>query len=190
MFHQIEQWFNLLQDLGYFAGFILLYFRAIVPVLPLTLYVILNVHAYGFLVGTIISWLGIVAGTFTVFFFCRKFVNAKFMQQIRTRKSVERLIHFIDRQGLLPIFILMCFPFTPNTLVNFVASLSHIKAKYYFVILLVSKLISITFIAVMGRSVTTFFTHPIRAITLVLITIALWFVGKKVERHFMGINKE
>ena len=84
----------------------------------------------------------------------------------------------------------MCFPFTPNTLVNFVASLSHIKAKYYFVILLVSKLISITFIAVMGRSVTTIFTHPIRAIALVLITIALWFIGKKVEHHFMGVNKE
>ena len=31
------------------------------PVLPLTLYVILCVHAYGFIAGTIISWLGVVA---------------------------------------------------------------------------------------------------------------------------------
>ena len=38
------------------------------PVLPLTLYVILCVHAYGFIAGTIISWLGVVAGTYTVFF--------------------------------------------------------------------------------------------------------------------------
>ena len=69
MFHQIEHWFNVLQQLGYFAGFIILYLRAIIPVFPLTLYVILNVHIYGFITGTIISWLGIVAGTFTVFYF-------------------------------------------------------------------------------------------------------------------------
>ena len=49
MFHQIEQWFDLLQGFGYLAGFIILFFRAIVPVLPLTLYVILCVHAYGFI---------------------------------------------------------------------------------------------------------------------------------------------
>lgn len=190
MFHQIEQWFNVLQELGYFAGFIILYLRAIVPVLPLTLYVIMNVHAYGFLIGTVISWLGIVSGTYTVFYICRKFVSARFMQKIRKRKSVEKLIHFIDRQGIVPIFILMCFPFTPNTLVNFVASLSHIKAKYYFLILLVSKLISITFLAVMGKEVTTFLTHPIRAIALILVTVALWFIGKRVEKHFMGADEE
>ncbi|WP_229716382.1 TVP38/TMEM64 family protein [Staphylococcus pragensis] len=190
VFHQIEQWFNVLQELGYFAGFIILYLRAIVPVLPLTLYVIMNVHAYGFFIGTVISWLGIVSGTYTVFYICRKFVNARFMQKIRKRKSVEKLIHFIDRQGIVPIFILMCFPFTPNTLVNFVASLSHIKAKYYFLILLVSKLISITFLAVMGKEVTTFLTHPIRAIALILVTVALWFIGKRVEKHFMGADEE
>ncbi|MCJ1656787.1 TVP38/TMEM64 family protein [Staphylococcus sp. NRL 16/872] len=190
VFHQIEQWFNVLQELGYFAGFIILYLRAIVPVLPLTLYVIMNVHAYGFLIGTGISWLGIVSGTYTVFYICRKFVNAHFMQKIRKRKSVVKLTHFIDRQGLVPIFILMCFPFTPNTLVNFVASLSHIKAKYYFLILLVSKLISITFLAVMGKEVTTFLTHPIRAVALLIVTVALWFIGKRVEKYFMGADEE
>lgn len=190
MFHQIEQWFDLLQSFGYLAGFIILFFRAIVPVLPLTLYVILCVHAYGFIAGTIISWLGVVAGTYTVFFFCRKFVNANFMKRIKSRRSVERLIHFIDRQGLVPIFILMCFPFTPNTLVNFVASFSHIRGKYYFIILLISKLISITFLAIMGKSVTSFFTHPVRAIMVLIVTIALWFIGKKVEGYFMGSDKE
>ena len=101
-----------------------------------------------------------------------------------------KLTHFIDRQGLVPIFILMCFPFTPNTLVNFVASLSHIKAKYYFLILLVSKLISITFLAVMGKEVTTFLTHPIRAVALLIVTVALWFIGKRVEKYFMGADEE
>ena len=40
------------------------------------------------------------------------------MKNVKKRKSVQRLISFIDRQGLIPLFILLCFPFTPNTLIN------------------------------------------------------------------------
>lgn len=42
----------------------------------------------------------------------------------------------------------------------------------------------------MGKEVTTFLTHPIRAIALILVTVALWFIGKRVEKHFMGADEE
>lgn len=191
MLQQIEQWFDAFRDLGYIAGFLLLYVRAIIPIFPLLLYITVNVHAYGFIIGIILSWLGIVAGTFTVYLICKRLVDAPFMNKIKSKSSVQRLIHFIDRQGIVPIFILMCFPFTPTTLVNFVASFSHIKTKYYFVILFVSKFVSILLLGMMGKGITSLFTHPIRGILLILITAVLWFVGKKVERHFMGDpNKE
>ncbi|MDU3185184.1 MAG: signal peptidase I [Staphylococcus epidermidis] len=140
---QLEEWFDAFRQFGYIPGFIMLYLRAIVPVLPLTLYVVLLIHAYGLFPGIIISWLGIVSGTFTVFLICKKFVNTIRMKKLKSRKSVQRLISFIDRQGLIPLFVLLCFPFTPNTLINIIASLSHIKIKYYF--FLIKYLISFTF---------------------------------------------
>ena len=187
---QLEEWFDAFRQFGYIPGFIMLYLRAIVPVLPLTLYVVLLIHAYGLFPGIIISWLGIVSGTFTVFLICKKFVNTIRMKKLKSRKSVQRLISFIDRQGLIPLFILLCFPFTPNTLINVVASLSHIKTKYYFIVLTLSKLISITVLGIMGREVTTIFTNPIRAIVTILFFIILWFISKRVEKHFMGSTKE
>ena len=57
MLQQIEQWFDAFRDLGYLAGFLLLYLRAMVPILPLFLYITVVIHAYGFTVGIIISWL-------------------------------------------------------------------------------------------------------------------------------------
>ncbi|MBL3398240.1 TVP38/TMEM64 family protein [Staphylococcus pasteuri] len=189
-FEQLEEWFDLFRQFGYIPGFVLIYFRAIIPILPLTLYVILIMHTYGAVVGIIICWLGIVAGTFTMFLIFKRLVNTKKMKQFKTKKSVQRLISFIDRQGLIPLFILLCFPFTPNTLINVVASLSHIKTKYYFIVLTLSKLISITVLGIMGREVTTIFTNPIRAIVTLLLFVLLWFVSKKVEKHFMGSTKE
>ena len=187
---QLEEWFDAFRQFGYIPGFIMLYLRAIVPMLPLTLYVVLLIHAYGLFPGIIISWLGIVSGTFTVFLICKKFVNTIRMKKLKSRKSVQRLISFIDRQGLIPLFVLLCFPFTPNTLINVVASLSHIKTKYYFIVLSLSKLISITVLGIMGREVTTIFTNPIRAIVTILFFIILWFISKRVEKHFMGSTKE
>lgn len=64
-------------------------------------------------------------------------------------------------------------------MINLVASLSHIKVKYYFIVLTISKLISITILGVMGREVTTIFTNPIRALIMLLLLVALWFISKK-----------
>ncbi|MBS6091337.1 MAG: TVP38/TMEM64 family protein [Staphylococcus warneri] len=189
-FEQLEEWFDLFRQFGYIPGFVLIYFRAIIPILPLTLYVILIMHTYGSIVGIIICWLGIVSGTFTMFLIFKRLVNTKKMKQFKTKRSVQRLISFIDRQGLIPLFILLCFPFTPNTLINVVASLSHIKTKYYFIVLTLSKLISITVLGIMGGEVTTIFTNPIRAIVTILFFIILWFISKRVEKHFMGSTKE
>lgn len=187
---QLEEWFDAFRQFGYIPGFIMLYLRAIVPVLPLTLYVVLLIHAYGLFPGIIISWLGIVSGTFTVFLICKKFVNTIRMKKIKSRKSVQRLISFIDRQGLIPLFVLLCFPFTPNTLINIIASLSHIKIKYYFFVLVISKLISITILGVMGKEIFTIFTNPLRALIMIVLLVVLWFISKKVEKHFMGSTKE
>ena len=187
---QLEEWFDAFRQFGYIPGFIMLYLRAIVPVLPLTLYVVLLIHAYGLFPGIIISWLGIVSGTFTVFVICKKFVNTIRMKKLKSRKSVQRLISFIDRQGLIPLFVLLCFPFTPNTLINIIASLSHIKIKYYFFVLVISKLISITILGVMGKEIFTIFTNPLRALIMIVLLVVLWFISKKVEKHFMGSTKE
>ncbi|EPP69051.1 TVP38/TMEM64 family protein [Staphylococcus epidermidis] len=187
---QLEEWFDAFRQFGYIPGFIMLYLRAIVPVLPLTLYVVLLIHAYGLFPGIIISWLGIVSGTFTVFLICKKFVNTIRMKKLKSRKSVQRLISFIDRQGLIPLFILLCFPFTPNTLINIIASLSHIKIKYYFLVLVISKLISITILGVMGKEIFTIFTNPLRALIMIVLLVVLWFISKKVEQYFMDSTKE
>ena len=187
---QLEEWFDAFRQFGYIPGFIMLYLRAIVPVLPLTLYVVLLIHAYGLFPGIIISWLGIVSGTFTVFLICKKLVNTIRMKKLKSRKSVQRLISFIDRQGLIPLFILLCFPFTPNTLINIIASLSHIKIKYYFLVLVISKLISITILGVMGKEIFTIFTNPLRALIMIVLLVVLWFISKKVEQYFMGSTKE
>ncbi|XVL38071.1 hypothetical protein AAA450_09805 [Staphylococcus equorum] len=100
------------------------------------------------------------------------------------------MIHFIDRKGVLPIFILMCFPFTPSALVNIVASLSHIKAHVYLTVLIASKFVMVGLVGWLGNDITTLFTSPTRLITIIIVILIVWFVGRKIEKHFMHSSEE
>lgn len=81
------------------------------------------------------------------------------------------------------------FSFTPNTLINFVASLSHIRPKYYFIVLASSKLVSTIILGYLGKEITTILTHPLRGILMLVVLVVFWIVGKKVRTAFYGVEK-
>lgn len=187
---QVQYWFDLFGNLGYIVGFLLPFIEAFIPILPIIVFVIVNVNAYGFITGTLLAWMGTVAGSYIVFLFFRRLTHTRYMKKIQQRTSVQRLIHFIDRKGVLPIFILMCFPFTPSALVNIVASLSHIKAHAYLTVLIASKFVMIGLVGWLGNDITTLFTSPTRLITIIIVILIVWFVGRKIEKHFMHSSEE
>ncbi|ANK37827.1 TVP38/TMEM64 family protein [Staphylococcus equorum] len=187
---QVQYWFDLFGNLGYIVGFLLPFIEAFIPILPIIVFVIVNVNAYGFIIGTLLAWMGTVAGSYIVFLFFRRLTHTRYMKKIQQRTSVQRLIHFIDRKGVLPIFILMCFPFTPSALVNIVASLSHIKAHVYLTVLIASKFVMIGLVGWLGNDITTLFTSPTRLITIIIVILIVWFVGRKIEKHFMHSSEE
>ncbi|WP_261676756.1 TVP38/TMEM64 family protein [Staphylococcus equorum] len=187
---QVQYWFDLFENLGYIVGFLLPFIEAFIPILPIIVFVIVNVNAYGFIIGTLLAWMGTVAGSYIVFLFFRRLTHTRYMKKIQQRTSVQRLIHFIDRKGVLPIFILMCFPFTPSALVNIVASLSHIKAHAYLTVLIASKFVMIGLVGWLGNDITTLFTSPTRLITIIIVILIVWFVGRKIEKHFMHSSEE
>ena len=187
---QVQYWFDLFGNLGYIVGFLLPFIEAFIPILPIIVFVIVNVNAYGFIIGTLLAWMGTVAGSYIVFLFFRRLTHTRYMKKIQQRTSVQRLIHFIDRKGVLPIFILMCFPFTPSALVNIVASLSNIKAHVYLTVLIASKFVMVGLVGWLGNDITTLFTSPTRLITIIIVILIVWFVGRKIEKHFMHSSEE
>lgn len=187
---QVNEWFDAFGSMGYLVGFLLPFIEAFIPILPLIVFVIVNVNAYGFVIGMILAWLGTVLGSFIMFLIFRRLSNAKYMIRLKQRKSAERLIKYIDEHGVIPIFILFCFPFTPSALVNLIASVTNIKSVHYFWVLALSKLVMISLVGWLGKDIATLLTNPIRITLVVIVVIIVWFIGRKVEKHFMHSSKE
>ena len=187
---QVNEWFDAFGNMGYLVGFLLPFIEAFIPILPLIVFVIVNVNAYGFIIGMILAWLGTVLGSFIMFLIFRRLSNSKYMKRLKQRKSAERLIKYIDEHGVIPIFILFCFPFTPSALVNLIASVTNIKSVHYFWVLTLSKLVMISLVGWLGKDISTLFTNPLRITIVVIVVIIVWFIGRKVEKHFIHSSKE
>ena len=85
------------------------------------------------------------------------------------------------------MFILLCFPFYINTLINFVASLSHIRPKYYFIVLASSKLVSTIILGYLERNYYNF-NASFKRVLMLVVLIVFWIVGK-VGTAFYGVEK-
>lgn len=173
--------------LGPIMGFVLPFIEAFLPFLPLVVIVVANASAYGLFLGFLLSWLGTVLGSYVLFLLVRRFGHHRKLAFLTQRKQIQKLIHWVDMRGLTPLFILLCFPFTPSVLVNVVAGLSNLKKNYYLIILLLAKPIMIFSMSYLGSDLRDILTSPVKLISAGVIIIIVWLAGKAVERQ---LNKK
>jgi uncharacterized membrane protein YdjX (TVP38/TMEM64 family) len=127
--------------------------------------------------------LGTVAGSYVVFLVIRKYGRNRFLLFLTKKKRVQQLISWVERNGFGPLFLLICFPFTPSALVNLVAGLSNMKKTYYLINLMAGKLVMIFIISFIGHDLKALMTQPLRTAIVVLIIFLLWIIGKAFENR-------
>lgn len=195
----IKEWFtmeNMMQLLdsyrsfGPLPGILLPLLEAFIPFLPLFLFIMANVNAFGFWLGFLFSWMGTVGGAFLVFLIIRKYGQKRLLSFIRNHKKVQRLMNWIERHGFGPLFLLLCFPFTPSALVNIVAGLSRISIMQYFLAVVAGKLVMIITVSFIGYDIKSMITQPLRTVPVAIGIFILWLVGKRIESKMNSINED
>ncbi len=171
---------------GPIIGFLLPFIESFLPFLPLFVFVIANIAAYDIIFGFLLSWGGTVIGSYAVFLIIRKYGQARLLNFITRHKRVKKLILWVESNGFGPLFLFICFPFTPSALVNLVAGLSNMRKAYYLAILLAGKFVMVFMISFVGYDIRALFTQPIRTAIVGVVMLLLWLVGKWWENR---INK-
>lgn len=81
---------DLMGSLGFISGFLLIIFESMIPVLPLAVFIALNIMTFGSLFGFILSWVATVTGCMISFYLCRKLRN-KFEKNVEITKKLRNL---------------------------------------------------------------------------------------------------
>ncbi|MEH6992716.1 TVP38/TMEM64 family protein [Neobacillus drentensis] len=189
-FEAIKAWFTLenIMDLiqeyrsfGPIPGVVLPMIEAFLPFLPLVLFVMANASAFGLWLGFLYSWLGSCLGALILFLLIRKYGQKRVFSFLSKHQKVRKLMDWVDRHGFGPLFLLLCFPFTPSVVVNIVAALSKISIYQYMLAVAIGKMVMIFTMSFVGYDLHSLITQPYRTAVVFLVIFILWYVGKRIE---------
>lgn len=178
------------EGLGPLPGILLPLIEALLPFLPLMAIVVTNAAAYGLLRGFFYSWIGAVLGAMVVFLVIRRFRHIKLLAWIHSHRQVRRVTGWVERRGFGPLFILLCFPFSPSSVINLVAALSGVSFFQFGLAILLGKAVMIFSIAYVGSSLTSFAENPVRTILVGIGITLFWLLGKQIEHRMHKSDEE
>jgi len=180
---QLMEVFETYRSFGPFFAILLPLLEAFFPFLPLVVFIVANVNSFGLWMGFLLSWIGACSGAIIVFIIMRKLGKWRWIQKIKEKKGMRRLLTWIERRGFSPLFLILCFPFTPSAAINVVAGLSRISYWQFILAVLSGKLVMIFMVSFIGQDLRALITQPTRAAIAGVVIFLLWLVGKQVEKR-------
>lgn len=179
----IEYLTNLMNHFGILSGFFLIILESIFPILPLSVFIAINVISFGTLFGFLVSWIATVTGCMLSFTACRKLKN-KFDKKYGSNDKVKKFKKYISKISYSNLVLLIAMPFTPAFAVNIGAGLSEINYKKYFSALMIGKITMVYFWGFIGKSFLESITDPYTLAQIVVMLI-LAYLGSKVITKFI-----
>lgn len=161
---------------GLFPGFVLIMLESIIPMLPLSAFILLNVMTYGNIIGIIISWLGTICGSMLAFNLVRKL---KSYVKEKTKGKFDKISLYLDKVPFTSVAILLAIPFTPAFAVNIGAGLSNISKKKYVTALIIGKLPMVYFWGIIGKGLIESITD-IKILLKIIIMVIITFIISKL----------
>ena len=177
---------NFLESFGLIGGFLLVILESIIPVLPLGIFIGLNVLAYGTFLGFFISYIATIIGCMISFWLFRNLLR-NYLYRIFKGKSKYKLEKWMKKMSEIDfntLVVVLAMPFTPAFIVNIAAGLSHINNKKYLVALLISKIAIIYFWGYVGTSLLESIKDPIIIIKIIVVVFIAYIISKIIEKIF------
>lgn len=180
---------DLISSGGILIGFLLVFIECFIPALPLSVFVALNVNAFGFFFGFLISWIATCLGSYICYLFF-SFLDDKISHKFLKKKMVKKIkkgIQKFEKIKFTELVLLITLPFTPSFLINILAGLTKMSREKFLISLLIGKSFSIIFWGYIGKSLIESITD-LSSILYILGTLLLAYIFSKIVSYKMNIQ--
>ena len=169
---------------GIFFGMLVIVLESMIPILPLAVFIAVNMLVFGNIAGFIISWISTIVGCLIAFTICRKGLSDKFYSKIKKDGRIDSLMHKISNIKLSHLAIITALPFTPAFAVNIAAGLSTISYKKFLAAIIIAKLSIVYFWGFIGTTFLESITDINVLIELGIILLIAYIISKIVMKKF------
>ncbi|WP_242961485.1 TVP38/TMEM64 family protein [Peptostreptococcus faecalis] len=180
----IEQILYLSKDywiLSIVLSFFAAYIESFFPALPLLAIATVSAAVNGFVVGFIASWLGTCAGTASLYFIVKKFMNHRFFKKIRTEKLEEVMIK-MKKTEFKALFVFYAIPVMPSFLVTIASAMCGVNYKEFITSMIFGKFFMMFLISYVGSDISGFIRSPIKIAIVIIIALASYLIANKMKK--------
>ena len=178
-----------ISDGGLFFGFFLVFIECFIPALPLSVFVALNVNAFGFFIGILISWIATSLGSFICYTLFKLF-KKKIVVLLPKRKYLNKINSGIEKFKTIrftQLVLILTLPFTPSFLINILSGLSGMSKEKFVIAILIGKLFEIIFWGYIGKSLIDSLTD-IKSLIYIFVTLIVSYIISKIVSKKMNIE--
>lgn len=145
---------TILTSIGPIGGVFLIMLESIFPVLPLSVFITLNMISFGSFFGFIISWLSTIVGCMLSFILFRHFFQKKLYNFIKEKDNVKfaSIMKIISNINFSNLVILIAIPFSPAFFINIAGGISKIKLEKFFLAIIIGKIVIVYFWGYIGTT--------------------------------------
>lgn len=165
-------------------GFSLIILESIIPVLPLALFIAINLILFGNVVGFILSWVATITGCIISYFIFKKGFSNKIYKNIDNHPKIKKTVKTIKNIKFSNLVIIMAIPFTPAFSINIAAGLSRMSLQKFIFALLIGKLFIVYFWGFIGTTFVESLTDITVLFKLATILLLAFILSKIVLKKF------
>jgi len=177
---QIIHFFQQCPHIAILASLLISIVVAILGVVPSIFITGANILFFGFLKGTLLSFLGETIGAAIAFFLYRKGFKSKTQKGLQKFPKVSRLIEVQGKEAFTLILSLRLLPFVPSGLVTFTAAIGKVSITTFFIASSLGKIPSLLL-----EAYSVFYLNQFgwqgKLILVILSCFLIYFVIKKIN---------
>ena len=185
----LEYCTNYLLISGFYLGFFLVFLECFIPILPLSIFITLNINAFGFFLGVLISWISTCTGSILCYLFFQ-YVKNNFFEKFLSKKMICKIEKSIDKFSTITfteLVLLITLPFTPSFFVNMLCGLSDVSFEKFFLSLIIGKVFIVVFWGYIGKSL-IFSLTDINSLIYIIIALLIAYIISKLVNYKMNIE--
>lgn len=186
----VDQVINNLEDLllnsppflGFFLGMFIIMLESMIPMLPLAVFIVINVILFGGVIGFLMSWVATIVGCLLMFAISRKYFSNFFDKKTKNSKRIKKIMHSINEMKFSTLVLITALPFTPAFLINIGSGLSKMSYKKFLINIILSKAVVVYFWGYIGTSLIESITDVKVLIKLGLLLGITYIISKIIMK--------
>lgn len=174
---------EIITGIGPIAGILLIILESILPMLPLSVFITLNMVSFGPLFGFLISWISTIIGCMLSFTLFRHFFQKKLYRFIKKKEKDQfaNIMKTISNINFSNLVILIAIPFSPAFFINIAAGVSKVKTEKFFMAVIIGKMVMVYFWGYIGTTLLESLTDITVVFKIAALLVGAFFLSKIVE---------